>query len=54
MRRANFDQLESGSTREGVVILPRTAHKLCNTGADPLVLLCCCAAAPAPTLTTTP
>jgi mannose-6-phosphate isomerase-like protein (cupin superfamily) len=28
-----------------VVIPPGTAHKLWNTGAEPLVLLCCCAPA---------
>jgi mannose-6-phosphate isomerase-like protein (cupin superfamily) len=28
-----------------VVIAPGTAHKLWNTGSEPLVLLCCCAPA---------
>jgi mannose-6-phosphate isomerase-like protein (cupin superfamily) len=32
-------------TGDCVVIPPGTAHKLFNTGPDPLVLLCCCAPA---------
>jgi mannose-6-phosphate isomerase-like protein (cupin superfamily) len=28
-----------------VVILPGTAHKLWNTGGEPLVLMCCCSPA---------
>ena len=32
--------VEAGDT---VLIAPGTAHGLCNTGADPLRLLCCCA-----------
>jgi mannose-6-phosphate isomerase-like protein (cupin superfamily) len=28
-----------------VVIPPGARHKLCNTGSEPLVLLCCCAPA---------
>jgi mannose-6-phosphate isomerase-like protein (cupin superfamily) len=30
---------------DSVVIPPGTVHKLWNTGAEPLVLLCCCAPA---------
>ena len=38
---------ESGPVGPGdcVVIVPGTPHKLWNTGAEPLVLLCCCAPA---------
>jgi mannose-6-phosphate isomerase-like protein (cupin superfamily) len=38
---------EEANVRGGdcVVIPPGTAHKLWNTGSDPLVLLCCCAPA---------
>jgi mannose-6-phosphate isomerase-like protein (cupin superfamily) len=38
---------EEDDVAEGdcVVIPPRARHKLWNTGAEPLVLLCCCAPA---------
>jgi mannose-6-phosphate isomerase-like protein (cupin superfamily) len=38
---------DEGAVRAGdaVVIPPGTRHKLLNTGAEPLVLLCCCAPA---------
>jgi mannose-6-phosphate isomerase-like protein (cupin superfamily) len=38
---------DEGDVRAGdaVVIPPGTRHKLLNTGAEPLVLLCCCAPA---------
>jgi mannose-6-phosphate isomerase-like protein (cupin superfamily) len=38
---------EEADVRTGdmVVIPPGTPHKLWNTGAEPLVLLCCCAPA---------
>ena len=38
---------DEGPVRAGdvVVIAPGTAHKLWNTGEEPLVLMCCCAPA---------
>ena len=36
------DEVRAGDT---VVIAPGTRHKLWNTGAEPLVLLCCCSPA---------
>ena len=41
---------EEAQVRAGdcVVITPGTPHKLYNTGAEPLVLMCCCAPAYAP------
>jgi mannose-6-phosphate isomerase-like protein (cupin superfamily) len=44
--RMRLDQDEAPvSAGDCVVIAPGTAHKLWNTGATPLVLLCCCAPA---------
>jgi mannose-6-phosphate isomerase-like protein (cupin superfamily) len=37
------DAVASVAAGDCVVITPGTAHKLWNTGAEPLVLLCCCA-----------
>lgn len=44
MRLGETDESEV-ATGDCVVIPPGTAHKLWNTGTEPLVLLCCCAPA---------
>lgn len=44
MRLGNGEDAVAGvAAGDCVVIAPGTAHKLWNTGAEPLVLLCCCA-----------